>query len=408
MYMYQKLKEAIGFPKSSQSVVKSWTPNNIKAIIIMRNFIFVAHHTSVPKIVYLSVDESSQDIQNNGAGGSLHNLLAQRQLSCLEEIYVDSVFMNYKGIMDLDKYVSGLVNTASRLRYYGYAENVNASEVMSYYNDSVVAGRVNYCYATYADRKSVLQYVSTGNEDMWFTKFNLRPEKYYEDSDKSRLSVWLRRVRSVVESEKEKEFERVKAEGVSSALSLLYRQDLAYADDIVCLINLDKKLTASRIREDSICRSVKSLLKSESGNKQMVSVYSKDLQEALNKQGISVSKHSKEEFIVKYYSGKGVFSKKPVQYDLEDLLNRAKSGNGIVGIPDMLLKVCSKLMHSTSGKSDTILLCAFMVLSLQEVEQCNGDISALVKEMRSRSNCVSWYVDFLLGMCGFSRKTVNK
>ena len=84
-YIYSKVKEALGGIKmgsSSKSVIKDWTPNGVKALVICRNFIIVANHIKPPRLYQLDLSEVTKDLQGSGSTGAIHNLLKQRQLSC--------------------------------------------------------------------------------------------------------------------------------------------------------------------------------------------------------------------------------------------------------------------------------------------------------------------------------------
>ena len=192
MYMYTKLKEAL-MGKGKSVSGKDWSPNSVKAIVITREFIVIAYHVKQAKLVQLDINESMQDISRNGSQGSLHNLLSQKQLSCLEEIYVDSIFQNYKGTMDLERYVNGLVNSASRLRFYGYIEPGNVYDIVNNYGKAQLNGLVDYTYAMDMERVLSVQYQSTNN-DSWYTKYNLRPDKYSLDSNRGVLHTWFKKV----------------------------------------------------------------------------------------------------------------------------------------------------------------------------------------------------------------------
>ena len=149
-YLYDKLKEALGGAKFSNShvgAVRDWTPNGVKAIVIYREFILVANHVKPPRLYPLDINEVVQDLQRNGSTGALHNLLSQRQLSCMEEFYVDGMFQNYRGVLDLQGYVGKLLNDKSRLRYYGYIDGVNGQDLYKRYADAKMANNAIYSYA---------------------------------------------------------------------------------------------------------------------------------------------------------------------------------------------------------------------------------------------------------------------
>lgn len=194
-YLYDKLKTALGgskFSSSHQGILKDWTPNGVRAIFICRDFILIANHVKPPKLYNLDISEVAVDIQRNGSTGALHNLLAQRQLSCMEEIYVDGLFQQYRGALDLDGYIRKLLNEKSRLRYYGYIGDANANEVLEKYSKAKLDGNAVYSYAGDSTRTAQLQYQSVNNPT-WYKNYNLRPQHYALDSDNGVLARWFRK-----------------------------------------------------------------------------------------------------------------------------------------------------------------------------------------------------------------------
>ena len=194
MYMYQMLSKAIFDSEDKNKIKSDWSPNTIKNIVILRDCIIVVYHTTrQTKFVQLN-QEALDDIMSNGSKGALHNVLGVYQLSCLEEIYVDSVFQNYLGTFNLDKYVNGLKNTRSRLRYCGYVQWVMGAgqNIFNYYNKGKQALSEDY---TLSQSKGVVNIgiQSLDNTD-WYTKHNLRPENYKLDKERGTLDAWFTKV----------------------------------------------------------------------------------------------------------------------------------------------------------------------------------------------------------------------
>ena len=204
MYMYQMLSKAIFDSEDKNKIKSDWSPNTIKNIVILRDCIVVVYHTTrQTKFVQLN-QEALDDIMSNGSKGALHNVLGAYQLSCLEEIYVDSVFQNYLGTFNLDKYVNGLKNTRSRLRYCGY------------YNKGKQTLSEDY---TLAQSKGVVN-IGIQNLDNtdWYTKHNLRPENYKLDKERGTLDAWFTKVeRNMTEY-----YGQVKKEVYANAVDKLY------------------------------------------------------------------------------------------------------------------------------------------------------------------------------------------
>ena len=194
MYMYQMLSKAIFDSEDKNKIKSDWSPNTIKNIVILRDCIIVVYHTTrQTKFVQLN-QAAFDDIMSNGSKGALHNVLGAYQLSCLEEIYVDSVFQNYLGTFNLDKYVNGLKNTRSRLRYCGYVQWVMGAgqNIFNYYNQGKQALSEDY---TLAQSKGVVNIgvLSLDNSD-WYKKYNLRQDKYKLDKEKGTLDAWFTKV----------------------------------------------------------------------------------------------------------------------------------------------------------------------------------------------------------------------
>lgn len=218
MYMYQMLSKAIFDSEDKNKIKSDWSPNAIRNIVILRDCIIVVYHTTrQTKFVQLN-QEALDDIMSNGSKGALHNVLGAYQLSCLEEIYVDSVFQNYLGTFNLDKYVNGLKNTRSRLRYCGYVQWVMGAgqNIFNYYNKGKQALSEDY---TLSQSKGVVNIgiQSLDNTD-WYTKHNLRPENYKLDKERGTLDAWFTKV----ERDMTEYYGQVKKEVYANAVDKLY------------------------------------------------------------------------------------------------------------------------------------------------------------------------------------------
>ena len=206
-YLYDNLKGALGGDKltsSKSTVIRDWTPNNIRTIVISRYGIMVAYHLggfTKTKVYPLDVNEVARDLEELGrthyGTPKLNGLLTKRSLSCLEEIYVDSAFINYPQVLDLLGYVRGLVNSVSRLRYFGYGNFSEGSlgQLSSNYKGS------NPSYSIAKDRNRegylTLEYKDVGNES-WYHNYYLRPQYYQMDSDKGKLAIHFRKAEDAI------------------------------------------------------------------------------------------------------------------------------------------------------------------------------------------------------------------
>lgn len=403
MYMYSELRSAIMNQRGNKSTPKDWSPNSIKAIYIMRDFILVAYHLKQPRLVQLNPEEVTEDIQRNGSNGALHNLLSQKQLSCLEEIYVDSIFENYKGLMNLDGYVNGLVSSVSRLRFYGYASNINPQELLQAYNNAQTTRQLDYSYALDKSRTATLMYESTENNN-WYTKYNLRPDKYSADAPKGALNLWFTMVENKIVEERKAELSRIEGEGINAAVVTLFKQDLANAENIKNFLLLKKRL--SKLNVDAITRDVQNAISSVSVEKTTQKVSARQLQSILSEAGISVK--GKGSFILQSYQKSFyVFSKEDVDLNLEKLVDLAKSCEGLLSFPSYLCNICCKLVEKPKSTLDDTYLMLYMLMSNMGLLKSETDLLKVMHEIKNTCDCVDTYMNILLGLCGCTTRTVK-
>lgn len=217
MTLYQELKKALTGSEKDIQLPKNWTPNNVRAIVVTRAGIVLYYFTKMPKIVRLNIQEIEQDIAKNGSTGSLQNVLNKRQLSCLEEIYVDSVFKNYKGSFNLENYVDSLVSSSSRLRYFGYIDFNMLETVYSGYQNAFYNDVKSYIYALDKGKKGVEIYST--NNSKWFEKYNLRPAEYSADSPTGNLALCLR----VIEKQERVKYDEIQAKSKHEVRAMAYK-----------------------------------------------------------------------------------------------------------------------------------------------------------------------------------------
>lgn len=402
MYMYQELRKMIMNTKG-KSTPKDWSPNSIKAIIITREFIFVAYHLSQPKYIMLNPEEAIEDIQRNGSNGALHNLLSQKQLSCLEEIYVDSAFENYRGIMDIEGYVNGLVNSVSRLRFYGYIANANVQEIMNGYSIAMTNRDLEYAFALDKNRTSALMYQSTENNN-WYSKYNLRPDKYPTDSIKGNLNAWFKMVESKILEQKQAELNQVVSQGINSAVVTLYKQDLNNAENLKNFLLLKKRI--SNLTSDAISSNVRKVIASVDMGKSVQKISVKQLQEILSQEGVNVS-GGKDSFVLKSYKNSSVFCKENIELNLEKLVDLAKSYEGFLSLPTYFCNICSKLAQKSNNMLDDTFIMMHLVMSNMGLLKSETDLLKVIHELKGNMDCVSIYMDILLGLCGCTTKTIG-
>lgn len=233
-YLYDKLRDVLGGKNFKSGVsMKGWSPNEVRGIVIMRDFILVADYIKSPKIVELNVQEVMLDLSNMNRRGSLNNLLSARQLSCLEEIYVDEGIRGYKQVIDLEAYVQSLVNGISRLRYYGYVSGFNAGELYGVYQKAFVDGVMDF---TLAEKLGKFKAESVGNR-LWYTKYNLRPNYYDVDRDGGKLSIYFKKCEKLIGEIEEKAHGAVEERNELIRVYESFMLDYRTADDLKTLID---------------------------------------------------------------------------------------------------------------------------------------------------------------------------
>ena len=259
-YLYDSLKKAIGGANArSGMTIKGWSPNEIRCIWIMRNFIMITDYVNTPKVYPLNMQEVGQDIQH--VNGNLNNLLENRQLSCLEEIYVDVYYQQMTGIIDLRAYVQKVYNQQSRLRYYGYIPPVENKDVMGLYNFANNVLLNSIFDATFAESMN-MNVVSTGNK-FWYQRYNLRPQYYDMDLPKGKLHTYFVKCERVVEEKVANAYKQAEIQSLNQNVSTMLRVDFNSArrlSDLLRLINYSKncdeymRVVADRVRGQIMCR----------------------------------------------------------------------------------------------------------------------------------------------------------
>lgn len=399
-YLYDKLKEALGGAKFSNShvgAVRNWTPNGVKAIVIYREFILVANHVKPPRLYPLDINEVVQDLQRNGSTGALHNLLSQRQLSCMEEFYVDGMFQNYRGVLDLQGYVSKLLNEKSRLRYYGYIDGVNGQDLYKRYADAKMANNAVYSYAGDTSRQGSLQFTDVGNK-IWYKNYNLRPQHYVLDADNGTLARWFRKCESDIKKQLDSLVEQQARQGREQAILTIVSKDIDQLPEFRKLYELKFVLE----KNNSRWRVNKARAKLLSAIKEVLS------------DGISIKTLSLSEFssvckgsmenpsLISAYSARHCLSSnvKEDSYTLDDLVSIVKNGDGLLKTKETLDEVC--LRFAKSMKKSKILY--FQVVSAYDSVKDlipNGKFSEFIGG-QSQSKDLMGYIMFMLEVCGWT------
>lgn len=406
-YVYDKVKEALGgvkFSSSHQSIVKDWSPNGVKALVIYRDFIFVANHVKMPKVIPLDVNEFAMDLQQNGRTGALHNLLAQRQLSCMEEFYVDSVFMNYPGAMDMAAYISKLVNERSRLRFHGYISNANVEELREKFSKAKLNSDPIYSYALDGSRKATLSYTGVNNP-VWYKNYNLRPQYYTLDADNGDLHRWFTKSEGIIADKLASQAKEMEADGIEKALNILVQQDLQVLNEVMMYLSLGMYL--KNAHADKIFTCVRhGMSEGQKNFKQTIKgLLPQHLNSALSvagSQGGSVNNLARA---YKYFS---IFDNRDgVFVNLEELTEMVKNKSGLLQFAGLLDSVLYETWlemenHYSEGK----------LIMIIEAQKYKDDIPSgrfrTAIGMGEGSGCDYGLMCVLLGVCGWNHESFKR
>lgn len=422
-YMYDKLKIALGgskFSSSHQGIMKDWTPNGVKAIFICRDFILIANHVKPPKLYSLDIQEVMMDVQRNGSTGAMHNLLAQRQLSCLEEIYVDGMYQKYVGALNLEGYIQKLQNDKSRLRYYGYISGANPNEVLEKYNKAKLDGNPLYSYAGDSSRSAQIQYATVSNPT-WYKNYNLRPQHYALDADNGVLARWFRKSESDIEKYISRQRENVENMAKSQILKVLIDYDKEGYTTLKKFLLLRKRLRRST-DSDYIRGVVLQGLSSLFDDKQQWKIRYLTLQ-WLRSTGIQLGNDYID--VLQAYSHLGVFDS--IQGDsnpgvpIDSMKTLATEGQGFLILNSRLDAMCFQIAEKL--KKHDKLLAATVLLEVEKiknqdtllattvqlgVKNIEVPVGAFASTYLNHSLTLEGYWTFIRDICGWNEETFVK
>lgn len=399
MYTYQKLKELV--QGSYKGAPRDWTPNSVKALVIGCNFLFIAYHIRQPRVVQLDTGEVSGDMRLNGANGSLVNLLKQKQMSCLEEVYVDSAYQNCLGLMNIEEYATSLINTRSRLRYFGYCQGVDPNELLAGFGNAQLNQDGQYSYAGDKTRKGTLNYQSVLNNN-WYSKYNLRPDKYSGDAANGALARYFKRIETQIEDSVKEEINNLKSQGIANAVVSLYNQDLENLGNIssfIALSNVLKNEYGKWVVTDAVINCIKdiqALIKPQKLSlNQLKSYVSGKLQPS----------KSLLNFYSKFFK---LYTQNDVDLNLEELVKKAASFHGLSGFTEAVYQGVLKMVTAAvkqHGETHMMLVITFNNMS---IETNNNDLVAALQELRSHSGCAEVYMGILIAMSGYTISSLKK
>lgn len=360
-YLYDKLKEALGgevVTSNKNTVIRNWTPNNIKALIISRYYIVVVKHLGLnmgcAKQYDLDVNLVAQDLdelfRTNYGKPKLNSLLTKRSLSCLEEIYVDSMFQNYPQVLDLQGYMRELVSTMSRIRFFGYGEfpiGVNVAEYLSNaYRNAYNSGNYDYSIAKDSNRGAIrLEYRELNKKD-WYTRYYLRPQFYQMDVERGNLAVHFRKFESDYAKCANKIAENDKLNAVREVI-----HDIVLRDDKVVLNSIDNLLTyLYKNKNDGVCSVALS------ATKKAIEESVKPVK-GLTLDIIRKSTGWNDNYLFEAYSKKyKVLGNASDELDLDTLLKLHDEGEGFIRVKWVLDSICLRITEEllNKGKKDVV------------------------------------------------------
>lgn len=395
-YLYNKLRDALGGTSvKTGTQIKKWSPNEIRSIVIMREYILIADYLKQPKVMPLDLNEVDVDLRSRGGGSSLNNLLNNRQLSCMEEIYVDSVFMNYKDVFDLEKYVRDMFNQVSRLRYYGYTRAGNAEVLRQFYSNVQINGTMD---ATIALNIGGFEYNDTGNSG-WYKKHNLRPQYYALDSDKGTLHTYFMKCEKQIGEETENKENTIKTLKTSEKILRMYNTDLQRVQDIKILMSFITFIKGC----DDFAKDIATRVQESMTKHITVSGLSKDMLI----QALKIAKIPKDEkgiFLLNLYQKVGVFDESGKEFDpSEDDMN------------DGIYKFCDRLDFALAEANAKCTRKDYMLLYLMTTSRVTEGLpEGKLTDVLSRKkllNCevtkkgnINGLLRFTYGICGFIKE----
>ena len=407
-YVYDKLKTALGgskFSSSHSGIMKDWTPNGVRAIFIYRDFILVANHVKPPKLYSLDPNEVAMDVQKNGSNGALHNLLAQRQLSCMEEIYVDGIFQQYRGALDLQGYIGKLLNEKSRLRYYGYISGANANEVLDRYSKAKLDGNAVYSYAGDSTRTANVQYQTVENPT-WYKNYNLRPQHYALDADNGVLARWFRKCEGDIEKYINGQKENAENIAKSTLLKSLLDTDLGGYPLLKKFLHLRKYISKNTsVWNDPIRNIVKDELNSLFGDRAKWRIRYLTL-DWMRSTGVSLD--NSYVGLLQSYSHLGLLD--PIKGDdnpgvsIEVMKQLYEEGQGFLMLNSRLEALCYQIIQRIKKKDK--LSAATVIIAVMNSNLPEGSISAEYNQTGNGS--LEGYWKLILNLCGWSEEDLMK
>lgn len=405
-YLYNSLKKALGGDRSrsSNGILRDWTPNGVRSIVITRNFIFVGYHVQLPKYVPLDLIEVQKELQKPSATGALHNLLTQRQLSCMEEIYVDGMFQNYQHLMNLDQYIHALAKDTSRLRYYGYCDCPQDGLEYLMQTYSKLTAQPDYLFTIASDNSRPVSFKvmsqALGKSD-WYKKHYLRPNSYALDKENGRLAIYFKKgedyiASKLVEIEKSKE-EDAYGEVIKRILAI----DEANLSLLKMFINARKKIMGMG---DINVKEVPYVLKEYDRVRKAWFVPRKGLTLDLLKKYSDIA-------MADIYKKCNMLSKGNSQLTVEELELEGYLTGGFLKLDSLLEEFafnCAEACWASKKSKKPEIVYVVMKLRLPEgrVNDALKKAALGIPTQMSGEPTIEAYLEFSCGLCGFQLKAL--
>ena len=399
-YIYDNVKATLDMEK------KDYSPNNVKALFITRSFIVAVYHVKPATYRVLDVAKSEEDIRRNGSTGAIHNLLLKRQLSCMEEIYVDPVFRQYLGAMNLEAYVTKMCKDTSRLHYYGYiSADANPTEIVQKYTTAKMKDNITYSYATDRDKSCSMAYDNTdkfrSKPNEWAYNHYLRPTYYAMDAENGLLGRYFRSV----DAKLDEMMEEYRVYEQYSYVEMVLEQDLKYIEttrDFMLLMFTNKKVKGTgepmlRLFHSIAVECIKENKCIEGLTVDFFRKFWKRINENFSSDNIK-----KIYFLLDVYKYLHVMDKSSGKEVSKEVLSELCMCSGTFsGIAELLDDICVKMYSNKEMEWSAKM---WMVDHYQELPV----VSKLAKAAGCTSKCelgISAYIDFILYVLGYDHES---
>lgn len=204
-YVSEKLIEALGGPKwvgRQDMAYGSWTPNNIRSIVIMVDGILIEPHLGPVKVTRLDPKKVLEDVTSSNYAAPTGSALRIKDLACLEEIILEEAMFtgSPKAQRSVAEFLADKVNAAraggSRLRMFTLAGLNAANFNIQALEAAVLALRhsqpeslIKELILPNVGRPTVVQ---RGNE--YLQSFKLNPRRYPADVADGKLAQHFTRL----------------------------------------------------------------------------------------------------------------------------------------------------------------------------------------------------------------------